>query len=124
MRNPPTETIEAAETRLEALDLEEQVAIYVGGLEPIYHVDELLASVDCLDGWSLVVLGTGSLSGRVERTAERLNVVFLGTLPHEQIPGYLHAADVEVCLVDDLHTLKVLEYGAAGLPVVQLVGRA
>jgi hypothetical protein len=40
------------------------------------------------------------------------------------VPGYLHAADVGVSLVDDPHTLKVLEYGAAGLGVVQARGRA
>jgi glycosyltransferase involved in cell wall biosynthesis len=31
---------------------------------------------------------------------------------------------VGVCLVDDPHTLKVLEYGAAGLNTVHLAGRA
>lgn len=122
--DPSEETIEAARSRLDALDLEERIAVYVGGLEPIYHVRELLASVEFLEGWSLLVLGTGSLSELVSRATERSNVAFLGTVPHEQVPGYLHVADVGICLVDDPYTLKVLEYGAAGLPVVQLAGRA
>jgi glycosyltransferase involved in cell wall biosynthesis len=103
---------------------DERLAIYVGGLEPIYHIEELLAATEHLDDWTLVVLGTGSLTPVVERAAERGNVVFLGTVPHEAIPGYLHAADVGVSLVDDPHTLKVLEYAAAGLSVVQARGRA
>lgn len=123
---PSAEARSRAESTLEAHDAE-RVAIYVGGLEPIYRVRELLAAATALEdeGWTLVVLGTGSLSDLVERAAAtRENVVFPGTVPHEDVPGYLHAADVGVCLVDDPHTLKVLEYGAAGLPTVQVRGRA
>lgn len=123
---PSPEALSRAESSLDA-DGAERVAIYVGGLEPIYRIRELLAAATALedDGWTLVVLGTGSLSDLVERTAAtRENVVFPGTVPHEDVPGYLHAADVGVCLVDDPHTLKVLEYGAAGLPTVQVRGRA
>jgi glycosyltransferase involved in cell wall biosynthesis len=101
------------------------VAIYIGGLEPIYHVAELLAAMDHLDDWTLVVLGAGTLEERVERAAsERENVVLLGTVDHDAVPGYLHVADVGVSLVDDPHTLKVLEYAAAGLGVVQARSRA
>lgn len=49
--------------------------------------------------------------------------MFPGSVAHEAIPGYLRLADVGISLVDDPHTLKVLEYGAAGLPTVQLSGR-
>ncbi|WP_256687179.1 glycosyltransferase family 4 protein [Halococcus qingdaonensis] len=125
--NPDPDIVEAARDRLReaGVDADERLAIYVGGLEPIYHVEELLAAMDRLDDWTLVVLGTGSLASAVERAAgERENVVFLGTVSHESIPGYLHAADVGVSLVDDPHTLKVLEYAAAGLSVVQAHGRA
>ncbi|EMA37967.1 glycosyltransferase [Halococcus hamelinensis] len=103
---------------------ETPLAIYVGGLEPIYHVEALLGAMDRLDDWTLAVLGTGSLEGLVERAAaERENVVFLGSVPHERVPGYLHAAEAGVALVDDPHTLKILEYAAAGLPAVGLHGR-
>jgi glycosyltransferase involved in cell wall biosynthesis len=120
----PAVVTQARERLHEAGIDDERVAIYVGGLEPIYHIRELLAAMEYLDGWTLVVLGTGSLTSVVERAAERGNIVFLGTVPHESIPGYLHAADVGVSLVDDPHTLKVLEYAAAGLSVVQARGRA
>lgn len=125
--NPDPGIVRAARDRLREAGIgeSERLAIYVGGLEPIYHVEELLAAMDHLDGWTLVVLGTGSLAPAVERAAgEHGNVAFLGTVPHESIPGYLHAADVGVSLVDDPHTLKVLEYVAAGLSVVQARGRA
>lgn len=123
--DPDPEAVAAARRRLDDHDLNEHVAVYVGGLEPIYHVEELLASVDHLDDWSLLVLGTGSLRDEVEAAAaDGPDVVYPGCVPHEEIPGFLDLADVGVCLVDDPHTLKVLEYGAAGLPTVHLRGRS
>jgi glycosyltransferase involved in cell wall biosynthesis len=125
--DPDPGVVECARDHLAAAGVEpdDRVATYVGGLEPIYHVAELLAAMDHLDDWTLVVLGAGSLEERVERAAsERENVVFLGTVDHDAVPGYLHVADVGVSLVDDPHTLKVLEYAAAGLGVVQARGRA
>ena len=125
--DPSPEAIRAAEDRLAGLedDPENRIAIYLGGLEPIYHIEELLASARYLENWTLLVVGDGSLSEVVERAAEeRESIEFLGSVPHEAVPGYLRVADVGICLVDDPHTLKVLEYGAADLPVVQLAGRA
>ncbi|MFC6963758.1 glycosyltransferase [Halocatena marina] len=122
--DPPDEIVATARSKLSAFD-SENILIYVGGLESIYHISDLLAAMRQLDDWTLVVLGTGSLEPEVQRAAQKhSNVSYLGTVPHEEVPGYLHAATVGVCLVDDPHTLKVLEYGAAGLPVVQLAGRA
>ena len=124
--NPDSTVVAQARERLHeaGVGADERLAVYAGGLEPIYHIGELLAAMEHLDDWTLVVLGTGSLAPAVERAAEREAVVFLGTVPHEAIPGYLHAADVGVSLVDDPHTLKVLEYAAAGLAVIQARGRA
>jgi glycosyltransferase involved in cell wall biosynthesis len=50
--------------------------------------------------------------------------VYLGTVPHKYVPGFLHESDVGICLVDDANTLKLLEYGAAGLPAVNVEGEA
>ncbi|WP_336003199.1 glycosyltransferase [Halorientalis halophila] len=116
--------LDRARERLAEYDLRENLAVYVGGLEPIYHVRELVDAVGRLDDWSLLVLGSGSEADYVERAAASGDVAFPGTVPHEDVSGYLHAADVGVSLVDDPNTLKVLEYGAAGLPTVQLAGRA
>jgi glycosyltransferase involved in cell wall biosynthesis len=125
--DPDSALVADARDRLAAAGVgaDERVAIYVGGLEPLYHIEELLGAMDHLDDWTLVVLGAGSLKIRVERAARECgNVIFLGTVEHSAVPGYLHAADVGVSLVDDPHTLKVLEYAATGLSVVQARGRA
>lgn len=123
--NPDEEIVAEAATMVESQELDDRVAIYVGGLEPIYHIRHLLAAITRLDGWSLLVLGDGTMSSLVRDTAARRNdVAYFGTVPNERVPGYLHAADVGISLVDDPHTLKVLEYGAAGLAVVQIAGRA
>ncbi|WP_276247392.1 glycosyltransferase [Haladaptatus sp. YSMS36] len=123
--NPPQSIIDQATNHLVEAGAKENVVIYVGGLEPIYHIQELLDSMRYLPEWSLVILGTGSLRALVEAEAtDRENIIYLGLIPHVHVPGYLHVADVGISLVDDIHTLKVLEYGSAGLPVVQLSGLA
>lgn len=123
--NPDPDIVTAAMETIESEGLDDRIAIYVGGLEPIYHVRSLVAAIAQLDGWSLLVLGDGTLADHVQTVAARRDdIAYLGTVPHTMIPGYLHVADVGVSLVDDPHTLKVLEYGAAELSVVQLVGRA
>jgi glycosyltransferase involved in cell wall biosynthesis len=122
--SPAPAVIEQARMRL-AGTINGRIAVYVGGLEPIYNVETMLDAIDFLEGWDLLIIGTGSLVDEVEqRAADRSCVHYIGTVPHEEIPGYLAAADVGVSLVDDPHTLKVLEYGAAGLPTVQLEGYA
>jgi glycosyltransferase involved in cell wall biosynthesis len=123
--NPTEASLEAANERLASRELNDNIVTYVGGLEPIYNVSTLIDAMDHLSGWSLVIAGAGSLEDEVSgRAANRDDVEFLGTVPHEHVPGYLHRADVGVSLVDDPHTLKVLEYLAASLPVVQVEGRA
>lgn len=123
--DPSPAAVDRARSRLDEKGVDGPVLVYVGGLEPIYNVELLLDAADQLPAWTLVVLGAGSLGPAVRRAADRReNVIFLGTVPPGDVPGYLHAADVGVCLVDDPHTLKLLEYGAARLPAVQLAGRA
>jgi glycosyltransferase involved in cell wall biosynthesis len=122
--DPAPEAIEHARELLGQYKLRDDVAVYVGGLEPIYHVEELLAAFDHLEGWSLVIAGAGSLRSTVERAADGREIIYLGTVDHGTVPGLLRAADVGVCLVNDAHTLKTLEYGAAGLPIVQVCGDA
>lgn len=123
--NPDPASIQRASSRFESLDLNDNIAIYVGGLDPIYHIEEMVESMEYLDDWSLVIIGTGSLDEFTRTAAERMkNVEFLGTVPHEDIPGYLSLSDAGLCLVDDARTLKMLEYMSAGIPVVQLDGEA
>jgi len=123
--DPDEAVIRSAGDRLAEFELNESILIYVGGLEPIYNVRTLLDAMAYLSGWSLVIAGAGSLEPIVKRRARtQENIEFLGTIPHDNVPGYLHHADVGVSLVDDPHTLKVLEYLSASIPVVQLDGRA
>lgn len=99
-------------------------AIYIGGLESIYNIDALIQSAED-HGFELVIAGTGEYSGLVSDAAVRSgNIHYLGVIEHELIPGLLSKANCGICLVDDPHTVKVLEYGAAGLPIVHLEGRA
>lgn len=119
--DPDAEIVDRArEAVAEAVGPDARTVVYVGGLEPAYNVRTLVDAMDHLAAWDLLVLGDGSQREVVESAGE--NVHYLGTVPHEAVPGYMHVADVGVSLVDDPNTLKVLEYGAAGLPVVSLAG--
>lgn len=123
--HPEQSVLDEAADRLSTLNLEANVVTYVGGLEPMYNISTLLDAMDHLSGWSAVIAGAGSLEHEVKRRANnRDDITFLGVLSHDSVPGYLHQADVGVSLVDDAHTLKVLEYLAASLPVVQVDGEA
>lgn len=120
--SPSDATIDGAESLMPDAD---NVAVYIGGLEPCYNLDELYDAIDRLDDWELLILGTGSLEADVQSVSdERDDVHYEGSVPHDAIPGVLHRADAGVSLVDDPHTLKVLEYLAAGLPAVQVGGHA
>lgn len=105
------------------LDADRQRVIYVGGIEPAYHVETVADAMAHLPDWDFVVLGDGSRREAIE-THPQENVHFLGTVPHEHVPGYLHESDVGICLLDDRNTLKILEYGAAALPAVNAAGDA
>lgn len=95
-------------------------AIYTGSLTEHYNIRAMCAGA-ARAGVELVVLGTGPLAEYVQGHPA---ATYPGSVPHEQVPRWLWHADVGLCLVDDPHTVKVLEYAAAGLPVVQLAGRA
>jgi glycosyltransferase involved in cell wall biosynthesis len=121
--DPEPSVVERARDRLGIIP--DKLAVYVGGLEPMYEIKALLEAAKEFDEWTLLVIGAGSLEPTVKRAAaESESVRFLGQVPHQDVPGYLHHADVGISLVDDPHTLKTLEYGAAGLNVIQRAGRA
>ncbi|MEF8802286.1 MAG: glycosyltransferase [Halolamina sp.] len=121
----PTEDVLAAGREHLPADLERPITVYIGGLESLYNVEAMLQAGSELGTGSLVIAGTGSLETTVRRAAAQTDRIhYIGTIPHETVPGVLAGCDVGLSLVDDPNTLKVLEYGAAGLPVVQLDGRA
>lgn len=124
--NPDPKVINDVKTRVEKyVDTEEKILIYVGGLEPSYRIELLLNTMINLHEWHLLILGDGSLREIVEKkSTEAKNIHYMETVPYEEVPGYLYHADVGISLVDDRNTLKLLEYGAAGLPVVSIEGDA
>jgi glycosyltransferase involved in cell wall biosynthesis len=125
--SPSRKTVENARATISDKGfLDKKILIYVGGLETTYHISEMVESIDYLDDeWVLLILGDGSLKDYVVGVDEnRQDVCYLGTVPHEMVPGFMHKSDVGICLVDDENTLKVLEYASAGLPSVNLKGKA
>jgi len=121
----PAGTVEdRAAAVLDSAGVEGDFAVYIGGLEPIYNIEAMLSAFEHTDA-PLVIAGTGSKRAAVEAAARtHENITSLGLIDHEIVPGVLSKASAGLCLVDDPHTVKVLEYGAAGVPVVQLQGRA
>jgi len=121
--DPDSDVVKRARDQLGTIS--DELAVYVGGLEPMYEIEALLEAAKEFDEWTLLVIGAGSLEPTVKRAAaESESVRFLGQVPHRDVPGYLHHANVGISLVDDPHTLKLLEYGAAGLNIIQRAGRA
>jgi glycosyltransferase involved in cell wall biosynthesis len=99
--------------------------VYVGGLEPVYNLQAAIDAMSFLDGWQFIILGDGSQRNSIEAASMNNDrIIYPGTVPHEYVPGFLHESDVGICLADDKNTLKILEYGAAGLPAVNVKGEA
>ena len=110
---------------------EEPVVGFVGTLKAWHDVPTLIRAVARLRETGrevrLLVVGDGPERPRLDElaTLEGLagGVTFTGSVPYEQIPAHLGAMDVAVAPyrdVDDFYfsPLKLVEYLAAGLPVV------
>jgi glycosyltransferase involved in cell wall biosynthesis len=111
--------------------IKKPIIAYVGGLQ--YKVDfELLASMaGSMPGVSIVLIGPKDINNPsdeklINNLASFKNVYFFGRKPREQLPAYLKAVDV--CLMPlkqvDLNWYgcpnKLLEYAAAGKPIVAM----
>jgi len=122
--DPKQNVVRQACDLLDECDIPNGYTIYTGGLEPIYRLPAALrAAAD--DGWEFVIAGTGSEKAMVQSYARDYeNIHYLGVVDHGIVPGLLRFAGVGLCLVDDPHTVKTLEYAASGIPIVQADGRA
>lgn len=123
--NKPDPTIvETAASELSEAGLDDRpIAVYIGGLTPVYNIESILETARQLKTVQFLFIGDGKLNEMVtEAAATTENVYYLGTYDHELIPGFLAVADVGLCLVDAEQPLKVLEYGAAGLPAIAVPG--
>lgn len=79
--DPSTETVQAAhEVMTEHIPDDGRVLLYVGGLEPPYHVPTVVNAMAHLDGWHLIVLGSQHIDAYVgtEITAALLLLVLSG----------------------------------------------
>ena len=100
-----------------------RTAICAGGLDFRCDVELLAAVAGLLSDWELILAGW-SEPGVADRLAPLPNVTLTGLLPPAEIPALL--ASAAACLVpfrrnafnDTLFPVKVVEYLAAGRPVV------
>jgi len=104
------------------------VILFVGRIEPLKGIDQLIRAMQLIKSTArLVVVGGDESSSaeitRLKQLTDELNltdsVVFNGRVPHEELPVYYSAADV--CAVPSYHEsfgLVALEALACGTPVV------
>jgi glycosyltransferase involved in cell wall biosynthesis len=101
---------------------------FSGSLKPWHGVDLLIEAVAGLPAQvRLLIVGDGPQRAELERLARGHRqpewAVFTGAVPHSQVPAHLAAMDIAVAAYLPQESfyfspLKVIEYLAAGLPVV------
>ena len=106
------------------------VIAFTGSLKRWHGIELLLAAYHRLRAEHprahLLILGEGPLLPMVRRAAARLgpeSMTVVGAVPHEEVPAWLRQAHVGVAPYPPLEgfyfsPIKVVEYMAAGLPVV------
>jgi len=125
-RKLPPDKVMIAKTKLMG-DQEKRAILFVGRLHPEKGLPTLLKAFKLLlsthPGLVLLIIGWGVDKGRYERLAEALgiadSVVFLGFIPHEELPIYYNMADVYVLssLYEEWSN-TIMEAMACGVPVV------
>lgn len=110
-------------------DLPERYAIFFGALAPWQGIDTLLEAVRRPE-WpgpvELVVAGEGALQQRVEAAASAGDIVYVGRVPYEEMPGVVAGSMASLSTQENvggkgetgLSPLKVFESMACGVPVV------
>ncbi|WP_280537368.1 glycosyltransferase [Halopenitus sp. POP-27] len=122
---PSTDSKEFAQSELKnaGVNIDSPIAIYPGRFSPSYHIKDILGAAEIANDWEFVFIGEQMEQKNIERAAEEnANIYYLGSYEHDRVPGFLHYADAGLCLVDAERPLKILEYGAAMLPVLGIPG--
>jgi glycosyltransferase involved in cell wall biosynthesis len=107
---------------------EHLVVGFSGSLKPWHGVDALVEAFALLPAGSrLLIVGDGpqreELGGLVAERGLTARAIFTGAVPHAEVPDHLAAMDIAVAPYSDqedfyFSPLKLVEYLAAGLPVV------
>jgi glycosyltransferase involved in cell wall biosynthesis len=106
-----------------ALGVGPKTLVSVGALIPRKGHDRTIGALALLPGWHLVIAGEGPDRSRLEALARRLGVgarvVFLGAVPHRDLPALFSAADLSVLASSREGWANVLlESMACGTPVI------
>ena len=107
----------------------EPVAVYVGQLHPHKGLDALFSAAALAPKLRLLIVGGGDWLAHWKRQVRQQGltdrVVFSGHVPNAKVPGMLAQGRVGVLPLQDCFfnryltsPLKIMEYYAAGLPVV------
>lgn len=105
-----------------------RIILYVGRLEPVKGVKYLIESLVFLknkgiSNVKLLIIGEGTYRKFCEELVKKLHledfVVFLGSVPHEEVPAYMALADVLVLpSLSEGFGIVLLEAMAMGLPII------
>ncbi|MGW5876499.1 glycosyltransferase [Nocardiopsis terrae] len=121
--SPGSAPVERRRTRARLGVPDRTTMLFVGRLDAEKHVDELVRAVARTRGVQLVLAGRGAHRARLaelaraEGVADR--VVFLGFVPHRDLPDVYRCADVfTIAGTAELQSIATLEAMASGLPVV------
>ncbi|MEM3086093.1 MAG: glycosyltransferase family 4 protein [Halobacteria archaeon] len=116
------------------LGLSGPAVVYTGALKPWHGVEEAIEAMARVEATFVVVGGTPADVARLQEFAESKGVAskvrFTGSVPYDEVPGYLEAADVAVAPFNPakgemtrrfgyyFSPIKLFEYMAAGKPIV------
>ncbi len=106
--------------------------IYCGSVDARWGIDLGVRALPALRGYlpdlRMIVVGNGPAETELRTLAESLNVLemirFVGAVPYEQLPSLMAEADIGLSTsrLDEFRKyaspMKIVEYMAAGLPVV------
>ena len=106
-----------------------KIICFIGGLVHWHNFDLLLHAVkEVQESFSNVVMmfiGDGPLKDHIKESAKNLtlqsdSILFVGKVPHSDVPVYLKLADIAVIpeTNDFRSPIKMFEYMAMGLPVI------
>ncbi len=110
----------------------ENLIVYAGGLKPWADIDLLIRAmphvISEMPNTLLAVVGEGEWKNELSKLCRRLNVsdkvIFVGGVPHAEVPDYLAATDVlALPLRNNMFNRarfpnRIAEYMAAGKPIV------